>query len=421
LSKVQSPQEVGNSLSSLALKDLTLSLFKELKILTRGSPLKLEDEITRMRLWLSKDRESRPSGYMNQPKAFSAYTAFHLPLHLTETFWIFEQNFQRIGLKTPEKILDLGSGPGTATLSLLLWLHSKKLPFPKEVTFFDQSTRALDASVILLKSLYQNAGQSLPKIRKLHGNLFHRKILKDLRGDYDLVILSHVLNEFGNGPRHRPKKMDFFESLEKDLHLAPGTLLLIIEPPLREPTLDLMWLRDQLSRSETLNVAETKSLDEVDEEFDDQLSFEGFNARVLAPCPSGTKRCPMLLARAGWCYAQPPREYFRARGLCPWDYEIESTVRIEWTQPGFSYLLLGLKNQNIATENPEWKTSHHGIALTDSTRAVSMICRENKMRREARTPFRGAYLEHRTKSPRFNNSEPEDFQSHPKNRRSDND
>ena len=70
--------------------DVVGSLFFCLEKLVRGRPGDMVDEIHKMRDWLTRDRASRPSGYMNNPKAISAYTAYHFPLHFPELFWILE-------------------------------------------------------------------------------------------------------------------------------------------------------------------------------------------------------------------------------------------------------------------------------------------------------------------------------------------
>lgn len=444
---------------SVALRNATAELFKQLRIITRGSPLKLVDEIQKMRDWLTTDRESRPSGYMNQPRAFSAYTAYHLPLHLTELFWILEQNFSRLGLSAPRRVLDIGAGPGTTSLSLLLWLQYRKQTLPEQLTLFDQSSRALTTGVQLSKSLYKRFDEkATPLIKSVRGNLNHRKDIKQVGAGFDWILLSHVLNEFGSGPRHRHKKLEFIESLITDQLPKTGGFLMIVEPPLRECTMDLMWLRDQLSkRARTTNdmvieedpendmafghqnsrdasandaddddggedeedfdeqdLAARAEDDDADESSDDDAGEEAYaegddeafaeedeeekvdliQATVIAPCPQNTVYCPMSLARAGWCYAQPPREQFRALGLTPWDYEIERALKIQWSQPGFSYLIIHAHGSKAASANPPtFHTSAHGIALTDNTRAPAMVCREKRIRKEDRAPFRGAYID----------------------------
>jgi SAM-dependent methyltransferase len=218
-----------------------LTLFRELEKLCRGRPVSLYEEIEQMRRWLTDSRSKRPSGYMNMPKAFSAYAAFHLPLHLPKLYWVLEERGRRIFPKAPRRVLDLGCGPGTLTLSYILFASDAGWLPPETVDLVDFSKRALDGAERLVNSIVT------PKTRVRT----HRVHLQDrfgLKGKFqaDLILLGHVLNEWGNGPRSRSQKMEFLERIIAE-NLAPGGRVIIVEPPLREPTTDLMWIRDRIA------------------------------------------------------------------------------------------------------------------------------------------------------------------------------
>lgn len=405
-SPIKSP---AKSPPKLAIVD---ELFAKLEKVVRGRPHRLEEDIYRMRLWLTKDRALRPSGYMNQPRAFSAYTAYHLPLHLPEIFWILEQTTKRLGIKAPRSILDMGCGPGTATLSYLLWNALRgDNTIPERIQLFDQSSRALTSAKELVTTLLKTQGKhdedwakAAPELQTVRGNLNYPVDRKKFKQSAQWIFLSHVLNEYGNGPRHREKKFQFLCRLVREHLPQSGGLLFIVEPPLREPTMDLMWLRDRIAedsmRKLKINQESQKDFtqnDDVEEFFGEEDEQDEFfsmpNASVLAPCPAETVHCPMALAKAGWCYAQPPRKDVRALGICPWDREIEDTVRIQWSNPGFSYLVIqaygnGAPEEEIYGFSP----GRHGIALSDESRVPSQVCRNKRVRNEGRTPYRGAYL-----------------------------
>ena len=340
------------------------NLFNALVEVCRGKPEDRLEDIQKIRTLLTKDRSSRPSGYMNAPKLFSAYTLFHFPIHLPELYWILDQNFKRQEMMPPTKILDLGCGPGGATISALMYLQNQGAKLPTEVHFMDHSGRALEAAHVLTTSL------KLPATPRLFGhraNLSYTPARKKAPKDADWLILSHLMNEWGNGPRHRKKKIEFLETLVTDHLSAKGGYVFIIEPPLREPTMDLMWLRDEISGESKWN------------DF-----FE-----VIAPCPRATKLCPMSLTKAGWCYAQPPRTWAKSQGLAPWDARLEKLLDIDITHPGFSYLVLRTRNRT-----PAKIPAPHRIAVSGPDMRGLLLCRGKDVKRYERSNphFRGAYV-----------------------------
>jgi len=321
--------------------------------------------VLKLREQLTSQRDKRFSGYMSQDRSLSAYLNYHFPLHLPELFWIFEQNSKHLSKASFERVLDLGAGPGTASLSLLLWMkyqNSKekksKIPSdPKSLHLFDVSAKALVAAEQLIQVL------SNCEIKKERGNL--REDLSKLRNAYDLIILSHVLNEFGNGPRHRERKAQLIDRLAIDF-LEPGSHMILIEPPLREPCLDLQWLRDLIA-NENLGGLE-----------------------IVGPCPTKVELCPLSFESKGWCYAQPPRTEARALGLAPWDQRLEKMATVQLTHPGFSYLLLRKKSLNLS----EKIETDHAIAISDNRTRPAWICSHGRnVKFNSKTnPHRGAYL-----------------------------
>ena len=378
------------------MRKLAENLFLELAKICRGMPRDLSIDIRKMREFLTSERASRPAGYMNNPRQFSAYAAYHFPVHLPELAWILEQTQKRFQIPLPRVILDFGSGPGTASISALMWLTGRGLKTPETLHFFDQSSRALDAAKALAATL-----KTPTKLISNRGNLLHPVDRRRISQHGDWILLSHVLNELGNGPRHRDRKLDLLNRLMRD-HASPeGAYLFIVEPPLREPTLDLMWLRDKMADHDT-------ELFEIP-------------ASIVAPCPSTTKSCPMSRLKFGWCYSQPPREWARKEGIALWDSQLERATHTELTHPGFSYMVVKIaprKEWNLVpraedsddeltnkdlppsereypahppTNNPP-KAKSHGIALSDESRVPSFVCRGTTVTREGRTPYRGAYV-----------------------------
>lgn len=333
-------------------------LFKELRSILRGTPASLFNEIQQVRSWLTSDRDKRPSGYMNHAKHFAGYAAFHFPLHLPELPWILEQTNDRLDYKAPRSILDLGCGPGTLTAGYLAWSLARGWAVPETIGLMDLSGRALDAARPLISSFGPEAAAAI-KTRKAR--------LDDVRSlkpsdSAEWIFMGHLLNEFGGGPRGRSRKFDLVQRI-LERHLEPDGWLFILEPPLREPTLDLMWLRDEL--------------------------FEHYGESLVgAPCPAGVERCPLAQKHLGWCYAQPPRAWAEKQGLTPWDAQLRRVAGIRLEANGFSYMV-------IRSPHTDKKTSSEAaIAVTDSTAPFRQVCRGPKgLKPRGTIPHRGAYID----------------------------
>ncbi len=339
-----------------------LGFFQHLAAVCQGKVRDFKKEIRILRDHLTTKRASLPIGYLNNPRHLSAYTSFYLPLHLPEMSWILDR-ISQIRPKeklSPDSILDLGCGPGTATLSALLWLGKKNGSHAKapQVHLVDSSRHAIALADELVRR------NSSAEVHTHRFNLFassdeKTKESKALKAQW--IVVSHVLNEFGNGPRFRQKKLSLIRKWIRE-YARPDSLIFLIEPPLREPTLDLMWLRDRLAED-----------------------FE-----VVAPCPRGTKLCPVLRTHMGWCYVQPPRAEARAQGLADWDRDIEKALDISLTRPGFSYLVL---RSGLATETEGLNPQQHGIFVTDATRTRGLLCKKNVIQpQNTQAPYRGAYI-----------------------------
>lgn len=373
------------------------ALFDQLARLCRGRPRDLAEDIFQVRSWLTDRKDKRPSGYMNHPRYFSAYAAYHLPLHLPELYWILEQNQTRLNLlgQPPQSVMDLGCGPGTLSLAYLLWAQTKGLPLAKSVRLADFSKQAVSGAKTLVTKLVEtlqksNAAPAAPTETIAERLDLNDRFALSARHRADWVFLGHVLNEWGSGPRVRERKLEFILKLLES-HVNPGGLLFIVEPPLREPTLDLMWLRDRLADPTEFDFgpAETSEaeLDDSHEEADEAEAEEPATPLVVAPCPAGTRFCPMIRNHMGWCYAQPPREWAESQGIAPWDNEIRRTLGIRLEDPGFSYIVLRAPGEPGTQDH----LPPHSIGITDGEASRQMACTKRGARVQ-RVPFRGAYI-----------------------------
>jgi ribosomal protein RSM22 (predicted rRNA methylase) len=278
---------------------------------------------------------------MNNPKHLSAYLSYYLPLHASESAWIWHQIESRQLIRRPLKSwIDVGCGPGTASLGLLAAMKEA----PQSIQLVDLSARALKVASQLVGELSPSSTIKTTTTR-----------LEALRPRVpaDLILASHVFNEMGSGPRLRDKKLRALETL---LSLgAEDSVLIIIEPAKREPTFDLMWIRDQICEEH----------------------------RILAPCPGGTRFCPMLRARAGWCYAEPLTSV-------PWPESWKNAlmkIGIQKESAPFSYLVI----QKSPPPSPN--KAIHKVALTDTSRTRGLYCTGQRLSPGSRVPHRGAWVD----------------------------
>jgi len=323
---------------------------------TRRPPSK---ELYKLKDWLIVGEEGRTRGYLNQDGFLSAYASFFLPLYLPEVFGILQQHLEarKITPKPVEYLLDVGAGLGTATLSYLLWCQHNKFDLPKEVTLLDQSRKALARAEQFIKALAPEVKVRLERI-DLRNPVDFNRFLRAGQGRFDLTIISHVLNEFGNGPRLRSTKMDLIEKLLTAVTHDDGDLI-IIEPTLRGPSLDLMSIRDSLAEN---------------------------GAAVVGPCPLGTKLCPALRASAGSCYASPPRKLAQGWNIAPWDKQMMRFLGIDMDTSSYTYLWIKPSDESLES------SKKHLVLLTDPRSKRNLLC-DGKTLVKGDGPYRGAFVD----------------------------
>ncbi len=235
---------------------------KDLKFFATGAA-KLSQMFT-------EERAALPRGYLNQPPLRAGYLLYFLPINFAKTFWVLTQIPPSFWKRKNFRILDLGAGPGSASLAFLTCLETKSPATKVEVHLVDQNKKILQDA----RSLMENLRKELPGLGEV--KIFTQESdLKRFRfsGNYDLIFLSHVLNEFsGMGAIERAAWL----YPEISQHLHPSGICAITEPALKSPTRELMALRDHLVESKELT--------------------------VIAPCLH-ENICPMLAAtRNDWCH-----------------------------------------------------------------------------------------------------------------------
>jgi ribosomal protein RSM22 (predicted rRNA methylase) len=181
-------------------------------------------------------------GYMSRRDLRRAYVEYYLPINAAKIARILDELATVDGefLREELRVLDFGSGPGTASLAWRLWGGKVS-----SHVLVDRVEEALDEAEALLGASFERAGEILP-------------------GPYDLVFASNVFVE-------SESLGDLDELLRQ---LDPRGYLVVLEPAMERTTRRLMEARDR-------------------------LVAEGW--KIAAPC-MGASRCPMRDRTDLWCH-----------------------------------------------------------------------------------------------------------------------
>ena len=207
--------------------------------------------------------------YMQDDASLGAYLLYYYRITHRQITLAFDSFFSKTALKEKSsiRILDVGSGPGPASMALVdsLIEHGVKED-AIAVDMIDVSAKALT----LAKALFYRVH---PKTRVSTKVTSLEKSNTKVRGDYEIIVASHVLNElWKKEPDARKKRAALLNDLSKNL--SEAGVLLISEPALTETSRATLSLIPALLE---------------------------MNLRLIAPCPEAineTRSCPLFLSGA---------------------------------------------------------------------------------------------------------------------------
>lgn len=207
------------------------------------------------------------------------------------------------------RILDLGAGLGTTTLSLLRVLHLLGDERPIDVLAIDRDPAALKIYRELLSKPIEGFSE-VTSVRVEEGDL---ALLRGPAGGpllrpserFDLVLIGLAINEFGRKGHEADLLALFMDSITG--HLVEGGLVLIVEPALRKESRGLMKLRDLIAESDALE--------------------------ILGPCMHRMP-CPLLLRERDWCHDSLSGEHPEPIRM------LAAEAGLRDSRPTFSWLLL---------------------------------------------------------------------------------
>ena len=266
----------------------------------------LAADVARLSMLLTRERDELPAAYLRDEGLRKAYWAYFLPSNLSKIHKPLQElssHPRELFSKAKLRILDIGTGPGTALLGALAFFSQREQKKPQlEFTAIDQ----VAGNLKIAEELFSSSGATREfeaSLKTIHSDIEGLGTL--LHGHFDVIILSNVVNElFARNDRRTEKRVSILDTILKR-SLADDGSCIIIEPALRETSRDMLAVRDGLLEN-------------------------GFH--VYSPCHFSGK-CPALANPKDWCHED-----------IPWDppplvKEIDKLTGLRKDSLKFSYLV----------------------------------------------------------------------------------
>lgn len=206
------------------------------------------------------ERNLLPAKYTDSKAARAAYLLYFLPANFPKTALLLDElaaHPDSLLQKEHIRILDLGSGVGTATVSALNYLARKTQVRSIEAVAVDSSAEALAECRSLATEFAQLLEDESPNLSfKLATIVKSLKVdsLDGINGSFDIIIASNLLNELFSGQEGSLRdRARFIKSVAQKFLAADGSIL-IIEPSLRSTTRELQMVRDLVVAESELNI-----------------------------------------------------------------------------------------------------------------------------------------------------------------------
>jgi SAM-dependent methyltransferase len=201
----------------------------------------LASDVARLSTLLTRDREKLPASYLKDPGLRRAYLLYFLPANLAKIHLpLAELSRHPKGLPERERlrVLDIGSGPGTAILGVMDFFSRRESGPVLEFTAVDEVGENLREAERLFAGQRDRTGIKA-SLRTVKASITRQG--EGLSGErFDIITLSNVLNELFTGDDDRiAKREELLRELAGRL-LAPDGSVIIIEPALRETSRELL-------------------------------------------------------------------------------------------------------------------------------------------------------------------------------------
>jgi hypothetical protein len=195
---------------------------------------------------LTGSRALAGSRYMSDNGLLGAYLLYYWPVSYMQAALAVSSGSRFFSplRQVPVRILDIGSGPGPASCAVAdLLCHILPDEAELEFTLADSSRKALVLAEKLL--LQKTSSKKVVKVTAHNVDLELNTDFLQKPDTYDIIIVSHVLNELWQGDRDCIVKR--YALLEKAASkLSTKGILLLLEPALLETSRSLLTVRDLL-------------------------------------------------------------------------------------------------------------------------------------------------------------------------------
>lgn len=297
---------------------------------------KLALKVRELSDYFTRRQEDRPDYYLGNSSLMAAYLAYFVPSNLLKIEIPLAELFLHPTLRAGFEeisLLDLGSGPGTASAGFINFFFHRLAGKGKvkslSITAVDRVRENLCEAEFLLSELWKSYASSCSQGRHFDFSLYtvkadlHQLERENLEGrKYDLAVLSNALIETGKGEKMPTGSLAMIEHIAHK-NLKNNGSLIIIEPALRDSSRDLLMLRDEIIKKGEFN--------------------------IYSPCLD-TGPCGALENKKDWCHEsygwQPPKIV----------EEIDKRTAFEKRSLKFSYLVVrkdGLSMGDLAAERKD--------------------------------------------------------------------
>lgn len=203
---------------------------------------------------LTGKRELAGAGYMENRDFLGAYLLYYWPVTYTQVQMALKTtalnglDFRQFNQKEELRILDLGSGPGPAGISLCDFFcngNVRKI----HVTAADFSAKALAMAEKIYREDFKDA---VVTVKKVVSNFENNSLEKSLAFSnssndkkFDLIVMSHALNELWKEEKSACEKRKSFLDQVCNF-LSDDGILFLMEPALLKTSRALIELRNYL-------------------------------------------------------------------------------------------------------------------------------------------------------------------------------
>ena len=240
--------------------------FLNLDLNSQETLLEIADAVKNLhKTFISDDQGDHGNNYGEKHRKRMGYTLYYLLANLPKIEYIINRHIPDLG--AIESVLDVGAGPGTASLAFLSTLYTKAICTNPSIMLLDHSQSFLNLAKYLLKNWSEYTG-STPRIRTILTDLKSRKIPNIPQSD--LVIFSNIITELPSN-----EAISVIQRWGRKL-MKPAGRLLIMEPSTMKESRMAILLRNTLIQNGWF--------------------LEG-------PCP-GDYPCPALNNPRDWCHCR---------------------------------------------------------------------------------------------------------------------